>query len=960
MWCYQKPGFEALLLAELQKQQQSSQFCDIVLKADGVSVPAHSCVLSAISSQFSTSLSQTPTPTQKRLLEFRSLGACTLLHLVRLLYSGEMVGEGEREKREAVSAAARLGIHGLVEVSHIDGEHRRVQDECLYTEVAVQTDSQLFGENQVRLGGWRREVKDGTTVLWRERLPTCGTEIWTQTEDLQTSSPSCSQPPITYETIDLNALQSLGHTEPLQIPYVPMSVVCPIEDSHSYGQSSVSVATLSPAVDYSSVHNHGLPISNQAMPCAAETPHWGQNMGRASGMDELADEGFQQFEGNIPGFINYFLNPEHEKGSNRRRGRRRQGVGLGGARQSGMRGGPRGRRGLTQTVDVQDVGVSKLSKMYLQRWGMYVNRTGQGGGAVGRKLYVKSREFVRSRRSTLRQKGRGLERDMDQYATIRVKSEAARRGQRGRPRRGISAPVQELVSPPQRARRGTKWPTAQGPEEQPEHIDLLLEEVMMGMDIIPNNNAKSQITSSTCHHGAPAAIEREKRQCGTTTLVGMACGGRDPPSSEVPVLQQQNKGELTDILDQFLQSFECLESAEAQSSSESSESHTSVKQYRKHNIQLSLHTPHCSATPTPIRFDASTTSETSGTDSPVGPAQIFAQQSKNSEKACPARKRPARRKRDFLFSLEKPKTKKRPAGGALNKEEVKQRITRQLQLIPVVKLERRDIPPESIKVQELSQSAELRAKKSPTQLWGTKTYPIRSRFKEAQITDAIPFLEVPLSNYKSKTTKHGLLPSPSCRGISLSTVEEQMESYEDENGSDMREPEQRGRKRASDSNEDMSSNVEVKRICHNSAQSTSQTADTEVIDVETISPSSTSNTVLINNTGEADVIDKENSTDTENNAIIDVEGLEGDFNETGLNREDLVHTEMICSLRADIVTAGKPEDLDNDIDVIGGSSPAPSPVFLSWTDSSEAEEDTEADTLDQQAVALPKERLVPS
>lgn len=36
MWCYQKPGFEALLLAELQRQQQCSQFCDTLLKAGGI------------------------------------------------------------------------------------------------------------------------------------------------------------------------------------------------------------------------------------------------------------------------------------------------------------------------------------------------------------------------------------------------------------------------------------------------------------------------------------------------------------------------------------------------------------------------------------------------------------------------------------------------------------------------------------------------------------------------------------------------------------------------------------------------------------------------------------------------------------------------------------------------------------------------------------------------------------
>lgn len=44
MWCYQKPGFEALLLAELQRQQQRSQFCDTLLKTEGSYSPDKTCI----------------------------------------------------------------------------------------------------------------------------------------------------------------------------------------------------------------------------------------------------------------------------------------------------------------------------------------------------------------------------------------------------------------------------------------------------------------------------------------------------------------------------------------------------------------------------------------------------------------------------------------------------------------------------------------------------------------------------------------------------------------------------------------------------------------------------------------------------------------------------------------------------------------------------------------------------
>lgn len=41
MWCYKKPGFEALLLAELQRQQQCSQFCDTLLEAEGINASSN-------------------------------------------------------------------------------------------------------------------------------------------------------------------------------------------------------------------------------------------------------------------------------------------------------------------------------------------------------------------------------------------------------------------------------------------------------------------------------------------------------------------------------------------------------------------------------------------------------------------------------------------------------------------------------------------------------------------------------------------------------------------------------------------------------------------------------------------------------------------------------------------------------------------------------------------------------
>ncbi|XP_057706474.1 uncharacterized protein LOC130924133 isoform X3 [Corythoichthys intestinalis] len=159
MWCYKMPGFEALLVAELQRQQQIPQFCDTMLRAQSISVPAHSCVISAISPKLSAALSSSPTrqASYNHLVEFGTIGDSSLLHMVRLLYSGEMTGEGEHEKQEALSAAAKMGILGLVEVTP------RVWQGTVGTEVGVQTDPVELREKDVAC--LRQEVIDSSTNL---------------------------------------------------------------------------------------------------------------------------------------------------------------------------------------------------------------------------------------------------------------------------------------------------------------------------------------------------------------------------------------------------------------------------------------------------------------------------------------------------------------------------------------------------------------------------------------------------------------------------------------------------------------------------------------------------------------------------------------------------------------------------------------------------------------------------
>uniref|UniRef100_A0AAV2MKG3 Uncharacterized protein n=1 Tax=Knipowitschia caucasica TaxID=637954 RepID=A0AAV2MKG3_KNICA len=477
-------------------------------------------------------------------------------------------------------------------------------------------------------------------------------------------------------------------------------------------------------------------------------------------------------------------------------------------------------------------------------------------------------------------------------------------GQRRRPRSRGTALLQ-------RAQVAAKQPLAQGLEERPEHMDLLLEDVMMGLDILPSNKTTSKPTPRTRRCVTPASVAKKRKQDGSTAVV-VASGGRGMASSEGPVLQQQqNDGEITDMLDQFLQSFERLESVAAQDSTES-EPHTNVNQRRKLNL-LEDSVPSAG---TPAQ-SMSTQSETSGTDSPKGLSQTSAQLHKNSSPAV----RRTRRKKDFLFSLEKPRAKRKKVSvnSALKKEEVEHQTTKQLKQIPVVQLERRLLP-KNRKV--VSQSPSPRARNSTSANMSTKTYPIRSRFKESLNTEI------------------------------LSTPRGQME-----HNKEVESTTRKGRKRALVSNNEESSSVEVKRI--KLLNSPSQMTDTDVIDVETISLSSTHNPVLIDNLeGETDLILEVCSTnaDQESNDIIDVDSLDEDLDQTrGLERE-LVQSEVVCSLRADIVTTC--DALENDIDVTGGSSPAPTPVLISWTDSSEFEDDVGSESSEEMTVVLSKGRLV--
>lgn len=308
-----------------------------------------------------------------------------------------MVGEGESERQEAISAAAELGIHGLVEVPRTQVDSRQPGQQV---EVGVQTES--LPEKQESGASRRKAVGDGCNLLLRD--------TWAQTEEPQVSVAYPPQPSTSLETIDVTSIQT-AHSSLLheQIPYIPLSLLYTPEEHQTYQLSSAPVHFLqeSTASGHRSATVLTPPPHTMLRPLPPLSPPPNQAaLGDVSPPERWDNSNLEEFHGNIPGYISHFLNPPSEKNSKRGHPRGRRPAAGRGAKKAGApkegtskpRGRKRGRGGLTETVEVQDVGVSKLQKSFLQRWRTKLSRTGQGGGAAGRSLCLKSREVLKSAR----------------------------------------------------------------------------------------------------------------------------------------------------------------------------------------------------------------------------------------------------------------------------------------------------------------------------------------------------------------------------------------------------------------------------------------------------------------------------------------------------------------------------------------------------------------------------------
>ncbi|KAJ7344183.1 hypothetical protein JRQ81_000133 [Phrynocephalus forsythii] len=103
---YRNSRLLRMVFLQLHRQQRADLFCDVVLQAEGETVPAHCCILSACSPFFTERLErEMPLKGHKVVLEIRGLKIGTLRKLVDFLYTSEM--EVSREEAQEILAAGR-------------------------------------------------------------------------------------------------------------------------------------------------------------------------------------------------------------------------------------------------------------------------------------------------------------------------------------------------------------------------------------------------------------------------------------------------------------------------------------------------------------------------------------------------------------------------------------------------------------------------------------------------------------------------------------------------------------------------------------------------------------------------------------------------------------------------------------------------------------------------------------
>ncbi|KAF4094209.1 hypothetical protein AMELA_G00010320 [Ameiurus melas] len=565
--------FETLLLRQLQKQQNRDEFCDTVLQTQGVSVPVHSCVLSAFSPRLYGTLSSMPVPMtgQRRLIELQAVDACTLLNLVSLLYSGQL-----HENREQVlSAAQTLGIEvpQWQEEERHGGKVGRIKDPD--QEIQKEVDAREWDDRMTRRmeegsGGEKEKIRESSTQTECARE----TDETSAQTDLACSEHQNIQTVCLIDQSTCSTNQELHGYMDIHDPGLALQVVYPEMKSTTCDTLAKAAETgdnhtVSESACVSQIYLFSL---EQHQPSISVTPHPHNSfldqsvVVPAAGADAIND--LTRFEGNIPGFISYFLDSTNSQNIERR--------GQGCAREE-AKDEQVGKRAKTRSTGGVSVRAwpkwirGGMGKRHMERWGMVARLAwwGQGGGRVGRMLETRStgknpmRAFQRRQvREALveagQARGRGRQRQRGKTRTIagsEVQNDPPRsRRLRGRPRLRPLLPASRSFSSMMPTELGTvdtteldllhtvtPIPAAQMEPVQP--IDTLLDDLMTGLHFLPPEDNQTNQHNLTCS---------------TTSSDPPILKAMYPNSHSVKPTdpKQHLEGELSDVLDHFLRTFE--------------------------------------------------------------------------------------------------------------------------------------------------------------------------------------------------------------------------------------------------------------------------------------------------------------------------------------------------------------------------------------------------------------------
>lgn len=215
---------------------------------------------------------------------------------------------------------------------------------------------------------------------------------------------------------------------------------------------------------------------------------------------------------------------------------------------------------------------------------------------------------------------------------------------------------------------------------------------MMGLDILPSNNSAPHsqsvlpASSSSCTYAASGSSSAQNKQQGQVVAVARGVGSSSAANSEVPLLQQQREGELNEMLERFLLTFEQhIDREEVEMGGEREAPVGSSQISEQQNIE----------TETPVRCSQSLRASARGA---VPPKHTKKARGKVKE---PDKQRKKRRKRDYKLSLEKKRVRLRnpPPSTDTKAKLVQDRGDKQLHQRPVVELVKSGLLPVRVRLQ---------------------------------------------------------------------------------------------------------------------------------------------------------------------------------------------------------------------------------------------------------------------